>query len=846
MLATRATHGLVALYDPERHMLTLVAARGYAPHALSDAMIQHWLAGQGVVGQAIRDRRTVWIDNVQDVELHGALDPNIQSILAAPILRDGQPLGVVNLASTHLAAFNDELAHFVSQLTTQAAIAIRNAQLYQQARNRLREMSILFDMSRQFTAILALPELGKELTRQMATALGATHCSIELLARDSSRLERFADYAAPGSQPVTLPAQPTGALRQLDVDSIRRSRQPIIIHVDHLSAGDPDGELLRARSVHALIGLPLVAINQITGRIIWLHDQPRAPFTTDEIRFAQTLANQASITVENARLFHERARRINDLSQLYEASLALASSIEIDETLDRIARIAREITDSDAATLYLYDPRTDRITHGSHLASSSSMVDVASIRSDGMTRRVIAHRQPILVDDVFAYPGVNPHVVEAGIRSIIATPILRKDQVMGVLYVNSREPGKYTADSLQLVELLANEAAIAIENTRLFGEIEQARDRLAAILNSARDAILMFNMSGGVVVANPMIEQLWAIPRTSLEGRRLSDLIDDPEIDLAARLGYSPATLRALISQATSGVNLAWNKETFSPPGPHLRTLERIGLPVQDEAGGLVGWMIVLHDVTEEHELQRLREDLSSMIVHDLRSPLVAILDSYELVSEDMPPQDITSVARQALEVGQRSTRKLLNLVNSLLDISRLEHGSLSLDTDFAALRALVENAVEQIAPLSLELSVIVRNQVPPDLPLVKVDEDQITRVLINLIDNAVKFSPIGGQVVISARANGGSDDGIPRFITVSVRDNGPGIPPEHHKRVFDRFVQVNESVQRRRGTGLGLAFCKFAVEAHGGTIWVESPPDGKGSLFRFTLPTAILPALER
>jgi signal transduction histidine kinase len=268
-------------------------------------------------------------------------------------------------------------------------------------------------------------------------------------------------------------------------------------------------------------------------------------------------------------------------------------------------------------------------------------------------------------------------------------------------------------------------------------------------------------------------------------------------------------------------------------------------MPVLDESGGLVGWMLVLHDVTEEHELQRLREDLSSMIIHDLRSPLVAILDSYELVGESLPPQAITSVARQAIEVGQRSTRKLLNLVNSLLDISRFEYGQVPLDTQFAAMFPLVENAIEQISPLSLEQSVIIRNQITPDMPLVKVDEDQMTRVLINLIDNAVKFSPLGGQVIVSARADPGLDGAPPQFIVCSIRDSGPGIPPEYRQRIFERFIQVSDGMERRRGTGLGLAFCKLAIEAHGGSIWVENPSEGKGSQFNFTLPIALLPPPE-
>jgi PAS domain S-box-containing protein len=837
-----ATRGLVALYDADRHALTVVAARGFPSDRPAHVTIQGWLADQDLVNAAIRDRTTIWRGDIYATPGYRALDPAVQSVVVAPILREGEPVGLIDLESDRRAAFNDDTATFVTRLSTQATIAIRNAQLYQQARNRLREMSFLFDMSRQFTSILDLDELGKELSRQLAMALGTTHCQLELVDRDSGETHVIAAYAASGADPIALPRQPSGALRPLSVDDLQRNPQPVVAYVDSMRADDPEYRLLTAHNLQALIALPLVASNQVIGRIIWMHNRPRAPFSADEIRFAQTLANQASIAVENARLFHERARRINDLSHLYQASLALAASIEFDEALNRIALIAREITDSDTVTLYLYDAQTHRITHGSHLAGSDRLQDVSAVRPHGMTWRVIAERRPILVNNTLTEPDVNPLVLEAGLRSSLAMPILRKDQVVGVLHVNSRTPGKYSADSVQLVQLLANEAAVAIENARLFREVAEARDRLAAILDSSRDGVLMFDTSGRVVVANPMLEQLWGIRRTDLEGRSLLDLLERPEFNLPERLGYRPAELRELLDQVRASVVLQWGKGTYTLPGARPRAIERTGLPVLDQHSGLVGWMLVLHDVTEEHELQQMREDLSDMIVHDLRSPLVAILDSYELIAEARPAVALPPMATQAIDVGQRSTRKLLDLVNSLLDISRFEHGQMPLDTQFAALRPLADNALEAVTLTAAERRLIVHNEIPRELPMVKVDEDQIIRVLINLIDNAIKFSQPGDQVTVSARPDTSNGD-KPVFIICSVRDMGAGIPPEHRQRIFDRFIQLGDGVERRRGTGLGLAFCKMAIEAHGGLIWVEDPPEGKGSQFCFTLPVAaILP----
>jgi PAS domain S-box-containing protein len=835
--STHSTHGLIALYNGEKHTLDLVAAHGYPPDVLAEVSIENWPARQHIVDTIIRERKAIWIEDIQQDANFQPLGDNILAVLVVPILQDGQPLGVINLESIRRGAFDESSATFVGQLTTQAAVAIQNARLYQQARNRLREMQILFDVGRRFTSILDLPELGQTLTRQLATALNTTHCILELISRDTGEFEVITEYATPENVPVMQRLQSVvDAPPTLGVSNVRRSLEPIIAYADDTRPGR-EQDFLRAHQLYALLALPLISGDQLIGRILWLNDQLRPPFSPDEIRFGETLTNQASIAVENARLFRERARRASDLSRLQEASLALAASVKLDEVLNHITYIARELTGSEAVTIYLYDAATDRVTRGSQSAAPDFALppDISTIRPDGMTRRVIAQRHPILINDIRNEPRVNPHVIEAGVRSLLALPIVRKTQVVAVLYLNSRTPGKYTQDTLQLVQLLTNQAAIALENARLFSEIAETRDRLAAILNSSELGVLMFDISGRVIVVNPVLEQLWNVRHSDLHDKLLIDLLKSPEFDLPARLGYTSEELHRLISRAASDVHVNWGKETITLTSPRARTVERTGMAVVDENGGLLGWMLVLRDVTEEHELQRMREDLSNMIVHDLRSPLVAILDSYELMSDAIEPLGHTAIAGQALEVGQRSSRKLLDLVNSLLDISRFENGQMPLDTQFASLQPIVEGTLERLAPLANDQGVIIRNEVPEDLPLLKVDEDKVGRVLINLIDNAVKFSPVGGQVRITAQPNY-NGDGTP-FVICSIQDAGPGIAPEYRERIFDRFTQVAEGRMHRRGTGLGLAFCKLAVEAHGGKIWVEDSPDGKGSCFNFTLP---------
>jgi signal transduction histidine kinase len=256
--------------------------------------------------------------------------------------------------------------------------------------------------------------------------------------------------------------------------------------------------------------------------------------------------------------------------------------------------------------------------------------------------------------------------------------------------------------------------------------------------------------------------------------------------------------------------------------------------------------VIVLHDITEEKELEKMREDLTHMIVHDLRSPLTSIMGGIHLSRQLIDRGTDAARVTKLLDIVADSSENMLELVNSLLDISQLEAGQMRLEIEARSLPDLVDGARERVVPLALEGGVTLQVDLPPDLPQVAVDGDLVTRVLVNLLDNAIKFSPRGGVVRVTAdgvsatlNLEESSDITPHRSISVSVTDMGPGIPEEYRDKIFEKFSQVEEQESHRgRGSGLGLTFCKLVVEAHGGRIWVESQMD-QGSTFALTLPIA-------
>ena len=412
-------------------------------------------------------------------------------------------------------------------------------------------------------------------------------------------------------------------------------------------------------------------------------------------------------------------------------------------------------------------------------------------------------------------------------------PLISQGQTVGVMYVGSFNVRHFDQGDVQIVSALANQAAVAISNARLFSEIAESRDQLQAILDSADDGLLIFEPTSRIVMVNPCLETMWNVPHGWLNERRLSDLLDQPDVAIAEKLGYTPEGLRRLLDQLGTGNDADLEQAHLCPARSIApRYVERACLPVLDAERYPIGWMMILRDVTEELELQRMRDDLTNTIVHDLRSPLSSILGSLYFI-EELAENDPASPAEQALTISIRSANKLMNLVNSLLDIARLSTGQALVELQAQRLESVLDTAVEYLLPLAADSEIDLVRQVEPDLPLVLMDEDKINRVLVNLIDNALKYTPRGGRVTVSAqRWAGGAGQSMVRC---TVRDTGPGIPPEYRARIFDRFVQIPNLSGRRRGTGIGLNFCQLAVNAHGGTIWVEGAPGG-GSEFSFTL----------
>jgi signal transduction histidine kinase len=342
---------------------------------------------------------------------------------------------------------------------------------------------------------------------------------------------------------------------------------------------------------------------------------------------------------------------------------------------------------------------------------------------------------------------------------------------------------------------------------------------------------LTVHFTGGPLTPMPALYLLVVVAASFLLGRRGAT-----SIAVLSVAGY--ALMLALEYSGMLSMVLIWRQEFDPAERGMLLALHwlAVAVPVLFTAqlGGTLAERLRRSNVYLR-ESERLRENQTQMLVHDLRNPATALMGGVEVLRLTMKEQ-MDAEQRQLLENARRSGHVLLSMLEEMLDITRVEAGRLQLDLEPVDLAQLLAESCESVRVLADVDGLGVRAYLNRDLGTVWCDRQLIERVVANLLSNALKYTPSGGSITLSARREGDE------FVTVSVSDTGSGIPPQHHQRIFEKFGTLEQPGRGRAGIGLGLVFCRMAVEAHGGRIWVES--DGvEGCTFTFTLPTGEPPA---
>lgn len=564
------------------------------------------------------------------------------------------------------------------------------------------------------------------------------------------------------------------------------------------------------------ICVPLMARERLVGVLTLVHPVPNS-FNEEHLELMQAIADQASVAVLNARLYTESQRTARVMSALADGAAAINTSLEMPDVWRRILNQTMQALQVETVALAMIDhSNKDLVFHAAAGRNSGNISGRRISEGQGLAGKVVSERQGVVVPTVRQDSRFGEVDKFEGIemRAVAIAPIQSQGKVIGVLEAINPISGAFDPDAMVVMAGLGSIAGTTIQNAELYKRLQKAHQHYRDLFEDSVDTILLTDWEGRVLEANRQAGALSGFAVDQLHAISIEQLHE---------LNWSKTGLN--FEALRRGDECRYESVLHRQDGG-TTPIEVYARRVDYDGSDAIQW--ILRDITARKELDALRDDMTSMIFHDLRSPLGNIVSSLEMMGALMP-NDETLLSM--LNIAKNSTGRIQRLVNSLLDINRLESGQQVADQNSVDPLELIRESLRDVEPSAAARQQKLEVKTISILPLIWVDVDMIYRVFVNLLENAIKFTPVGGRVEIG----GQTTDGV--FVKFWVRDNGLGISPPDQERIFEKFTRVRGK-NRPGGLGVGLAFCRLAVLGHGGDIWVESEVD-KGTTFWLTLPVA-------
>jgi len=823
--------------------------------------------------------------------------------LGVPLLREGMTIGVFSLTRDKVNPFTDKQIELASTFADQAVIAIENARLFDEVQARTREVQESLEYQTAISEVLNVISRSPSDIQPVLDTIAETAqklCQSEhvfIFRLESGRYHLAASKDVNPDQIKWLRENPIRPDRGAITGRAAIERRPV--QVEDVLA-DPEYVLDRAghKGFRTVLGVPLLRDDVAIG-VITLTRAIVQPFTGKQIELITTFADQAVIAIENVRLFEAEQQRSRELSDALEQQTATAdvlkiisrSTFDLQTVLDTLTESAAQLCAADMAsiirqkgaayywaTTYGFPPE-----HREYLKSIPLEPGRGSV-----VGRILMEGKTVHVPDVLADPEYTNLEIQrkAGYRTALGVPLLREGMPIGIIALMRRSVQPFTEKQIELVTTFADQAVIAIENARLFDEVQartrelsQSVEELSALgavsqaINSTLDiegvlttivakAAQLSGTEAGTIYTFDQSRQEFRLRAThgmdeamiaAIRDRRIGagetaigkaaaerasiqipDVLKESSsvLDIIVRAGYRSVLIVPLLRpDQIVGALVVRRKAPGEFPTSTVELLETFA----DQSVLAIQNARLFREIEDKsRQLEEASQHKSQFLAnmsHELRTPLNAILGYTELMADGAygEPSDKMLGILKRLEANGRH---LLGLINDVLDLSKIEAGQLQLELSDYTVQDVAQTVRSTLEPLAADKKLAFKLELAPELPSGRGDGRRLTQVLINLVSNAIKFTD-AGEVVIRAEANNGS-------FKVSVRDTGPGISAADQAKLFQEFQQADNTITRKKGgTGLGLAISKRIIEMHGGKIWVESEP-GKGSTFAFTLPVIV------
>lgn len=884
------THFFIALYDSDEKLVSM-------PFVINNnqriEMAPRQL-GKGLSDFIIRNRQHLLMNvNIADrmkelgVDVIPVGDAEIpRSWLGVPMMIGDRVLGVIAVQSlTTSYLFQERHRDLLASVASQGAITIQNTRLFAQTQQQLADLTNIQQTTTELSAAITMDEVIKTLLENLATAAQANTISLFML-RDND-LERVGLYPIPEDE------SETGISISLDDYPLTKNaietRKPMALSADDPRLQEHARETFKTSGISANMTVPLIGPEGPIG-ILSLNRQSPAPlFNDQEINLIETLATQAAISFQNAQLFEQIQQRSQELQLINRVVSRVASSLELKESLQIVIHEIGRITEADTGGVAIFDETHTTLTLLADYIPNPNIPSAVGLElpleANPASQEIIKTKEAMVINDVQNNPlmkSIHEPMRERGIETIMLYPLIVGNRVIGTIGLDFKTKNRTLSESEQnLVQTIILQAATAIQNARLFERtqqqledltiIQETTTRLSETLNISdvvntvleqtsqsiqADSASLYLLQGeyltrlgiypqledGQTTINEVIH-LESLPITKkvVETRESSNSkTDDPSLQEHARKAFKEAgiAVNANIPMiGPEGVIGILTLNRFEPA--QLFDSEEINLvsTLANQAAAALENARLYQELSETadqlREIDTLKSQFLANMSHELRTPLNSIIGFSRVIMKGIDGP-VTDLQQQDLSAIYNAGQHLLNMINDILDISKIEAGKMELAFDDVELPSIIDSVLSTARGLVKDKQVKLITEVEDNLPIITADPTRIRQILLNLISNSAKFTD-DGSITMIARKQENQKGG--HEIYLAVADTGTGIAEEDQHKLFVPFSQVDGSPTRKvEGTGLGLSITRLLIDLHGGEIGVDSEL-GKGSTFWFTLP---------
>ena len=822
---------------------------------------------------------------------------NTRTSLLVPLRQQRDLIGVMNARRTEVRPFTPAQIKLLETFADQAVIAIENVRLFNELDARNRDL----------TEALEQQTATSEILRVIASSPTDIQPVLDVVAENAARLCDASDALILRVAGDTLQTAArfgpiaSAASRVISRDSPvgRAIVDRKTIHVPDLAA-EIETEYPESKARQQLSGTRTMLVTPLLREgvpigVITIRRMEVRPFTEKQIKLLETFAAQAVIAIENVRLFQELKESLEQQTATSEILGVIASSpTDIQPVLDVVAENAARLCDATDAVIHRnYGDKLRSVANYGSLPTrrGGEGQGLTSLDRDSIPGRTLIDRRTLHIHDLAAEPEDDlaaPFARSLGVRTVLSTPLLREGIPIGTIHIRRMEVRPFTEKQIKLLETFAAQAVIAIENVRLFQELEARTRELARSVGELKalgevgqavsstldlqtvlstivgHAVQLSATNGGVIyeydetaqefhlrasyhMEEEIVQALQTTPVRPGQGAtgqmatvrapvQVANILEEREYTgtrvrpMLARLGYrSVLAVPLLREERIMGALTVWRKEAGNFSAEVVNLLQTFAtqsaLAIQNAR--------LFREIEEKSKqieaANRHKSEFLANMSHELRTPLNAIIGFSEVLGERLFGELNEKQAEYTDDILS-SGRHLLSLINEILDLSKVEAGRMELELATFDLPTALENARTFVRERAVRHAITLDLSVDERLGEFMGDERKIKQILLNLLSNAVKFTPEGGRIDLSARQSNSA-------VEISVSDTGIGISRDDQATIFEEFRQVGgDYAHKKEGTGLGLTLAKKFVELHGGKIWVESEV-GKGSTFIFTLP---------